>query len=330
VKRQLSQEEHKQVEKGETIMNADDGSPSAFVVEGLELEENQCVVLSFCDQLFISCERITIYRQALLVDLKTLEKTTVGQQTSIQRRRTNLLKRIIKFGNIRNKYLPGLDGYIAELSPQPKEVSMSTPELIPLYLPSSLPEKKRPLVCTAGVQEIEDRLRFAQASEALNKLRCQLMKRTYISRYKIRNNISSQHQYTRFRTLQEHTESKIKSACQQYATSRSAILALRGPGIWEQTLRKLYPYDVRGLSEKALAEEERQENRQTRAMAGLSRDLPAGQQDNFEALPEMLVNPNLAVGEGHRTLSWIWYTTTSKELDNDCFTEACERIPPSQ
>ena len=207
-------------------MNTDDGSPGTFVVEGLELEETQCVVLSFRDQLFSLCERITIYRQALLVDLKTLEKITVGQETSIQRRRTKLLKRIMKFSSIRNKYLPGLDVYLAELSPPPKEVSMSTPELIPLYLPSFLPEKKRPLVCATGVQEIEERLRVAQASEALDKLRCQLMKRTYISRYKVRNNISSQYQYTRFRTLQEHTESKIKSACQQYATSRSALLAL--------------------------------------------------------------------------------------------------------
>jgi len=45
VKHQLSQEEHEQVEKGDTIMNIDDGSPSAFVIEGLELEEIQCVVL---------------------------------------------------------------------------------------------------------------------------------------------------------------------------------------------------------------------------------------------------------------------------------------------
>jgi hypothetical protein len=45
VKRQLSQEEHERVEKGETNMNIDDGSPSAFVVDGLDLEETQCVVL---------------------------------------------------------------------------------------------------------------------------------------------------------------------------------------------------------------------------------------------------------------------------------------------
>ena len=66
--------------------------------------------------------------------------------------------------------MPGLNRYIAELVPPPKEVSMSTPEFIPLYLPSSLPADKCPLICIAGVQKIEDRLRFAQAAEALNKL----------------------------------------------------------------------------------------------------------------------------------------------------------------
>ena len=203
---------------------------------------------------------------------------------------------------------------------------MSTPELIPLYLPSSLPASKRSWVCISGVQEIEDRLRFGQASEALNKLRCQLMKRTYASRYKVRN-VSSQRHYTQFQTLQEHTKSKIKSACRQYTTSQSAILALQGPGVWEQTLQELHPYDVRGLSEKALTEEERQEDRQMHAMAGLGPGLPAGQKDNFEALSETSFNPKLAVGEGHRTLSWIWYTTTSKEVDDNCFTEACEQIP---
>ena len=101
---------------------------------------------------------------------------------------------------------------------------------------------------------------------------------------------------------------------------------LRGPGIWEHTLQELNPGDVQGLSEKALTEEEKQENMQTRAMAGLSplADLPVGKKDDFEVLPETLFNPKLAVGEGHRTLSWIWYTTTSKEVDDNRFTEACE------
>ena len=48
MKRQLSQEEHEKVERGEGIMNTDDGSPSAFVVEGLELEETQCIIRINC------------------------------------------------------------------------------------------------------------------------------------------------------------------------------------------------------------------------------------------------------------------------------------------
>ena len=221
--------------------------------------------------------------------------------------------------------MPGLNRYLAELSPSPEEVSMSTPESIPLYLPSSLPADKCSLVCIAGVQEIEDRLRFAQASEALNKLRCQLMKRTYASQYKVQN-VSSQRHYTRFRTLQDHTELKIKAACRQYTTAQSALLVLQGPasGIWEHTLQELHRSDVRGLSEKALIEEEQQENTKTRSMAGLSPGLLAGQKDNFDDLPETSFDPKLAVGEGHRTLSWIWYTTSSEEVDNDRFTEACE------
>jgi hypothetical protein len=39
VKCQLSQEEHKQVERSGTAMNTEDASPSTFVVEGLELKE---------------------------------------------------------------------------------------------------------------------------------------------------------------------------------------------------------------------------------------------------------------------------------------------------
>jgi hypothetical protein len=45
VKCQLSQKEHKQVERSGTAMNTEDASPSTFVVEGLELKEIQYVIL---------------------------------------------------------------------------------------------------------------------------------------------------------------------------------------------------------------------------------------------------------------------------------------------
>lgn len=219
--------------------------------------------------------------------------------------------------------MPGLTAYLETLAQDPNELATSTPELIPLYLPSALPSDIRPIVCIADIEKIEDRLRFAQASEALTRLRCQLTKRAYANRYKVRN-VSSQRHYTRFRALQDHTESKVKAAHLQYTTARTALLKLRGPGTWEDNLRHLRPEDVRGLNEQAIVEEERQEDRRARNLAGLSDEPVLGELDGIEDLPATTATPHLAVGEGHRTLSWIWYSTTGEEFDSNAFAEACE------
>jgi hypothetical protein len=217
--------------------------------------------------------------------------------------------------------MPGLNSYLASEPCVLNATSTSTPEHIPLYFPSSFPSEHRSSICTGGIGDIEDRLRFAQASEALTKLRCQLMKRTYASRYRVRN-ISSQRHYTRFRTLQDQTENKIKISSQQYNTARDALLRLRGPGDWENTLQKLGTDDVRGLSEKALIEEEQQETRRTRTMAGVQEYQVT--EDMINNVPTGTFNPHLAVGEGYRTLSWIWYSTTGGEINDGVSTGACK------
>lgn len=220
--------------------------------------------------------------------------------------------------------MPGLNSYLASEPCVSDATSTSTPERIPLYLPSSFPPEHRSLVCMGGIEDVEDRLRLAQASEALTKLRCQLMKRTYASRYKVRN-ISTQRHYTRFRTLQEQTENKIKISSLQYNTARGALLQLRGPGIWEKMLQKLAPEDVRGLSEKALVEEEKEETRRTRTMAGME-EYHATEEGTIDNVPAGTFNPHLAIGEGYRTLSWIWYSTTGDEINKGVSTGACKYL----
>ena len=218
--------------------------------------------------------------------------------------------------------MPGLERYLCEMSIHNEEKVMSIPdsEYIPLHLPSSLPSDKRASICIPGLAEIEDRLRLAQASEALTDLRCQLTKRTYASRYRTAN-ISSQTHYTRFRELQEQTDSKIKAACSRYRVARSGLVHLRGKGDWEQRLQELRPEDIRGLSEKALVSEEREQRKRTQEMAGISTD-GASSDDNLlnQELPPTLFNPHLTVGEGHRTLSWIWYSTSNDEITDDTTT----------
>ena len=160
--------------------------------------------------------------------------------------------------------MPGLERYlrVQNMPTHSDDVSMSSPERIPLHLPSSLPSEKRASVCVPGLTEIEDRLRFAQACEALTDLRCQLTKRTYASRYRIAN-ISSQTHYTCFRELQEQTDSKIKLACLRYRVARLGLVHLREGGDWEQKLQELHPEDVRGLSESALVNEEKEQKKRT-------------------------------------------------------------------
>jgi len=207
------------------------------------------------------------------------------------------------------------------------ELTTSTPELIPLYLPSSLPRDQRPLICVTGLDQIEDRLRFAQACDALVQLRLQLMKHTFAARYRMRN-IQSQHSYTRFRALQDHTEKKIKTSQFQYTVARTAVLSLRGSGSWENTLKVLTTNDVRGLGEHALRIEEQEIDCQMQRFAGVD---GSNLDWNLEDISLLLSGPvlqtefipNLARGEGCRTLSWIWYSTTGEELGNT-ETEACK------
>lgn len=208
--------------------------------------------------------------------------------------------------------MPGLERYLSNMPTHSDDMFMSTPELIPLHLPSSLHSEKQVSVFVPGLADLEDRLRFAQACEALTDLRCQLTKHTYASRY-CTANISSQSHFTCFLELQEQTDSKIKAACSRYCVARSGLVHLWGKGDWEQKLQELHPEDVQGLSEKALINEEKEQRKRTQDMAGISTSSAFDNQLNQELLPT-LFNPCLAVGEGHRTLSWIWYSTSNDEI----------------
>lgn len=163
--------------------------------------------------------------------------TTTTQLASLARRRAMLSKDVQCFQQVQLSYMPGLRRFQREFqSPPSADQSNSPPELIPLYLPSSIPAENRQAICVGSVYSIEEQLREAQCSEALAELRTQLIKRTYTNKYK-EQTASSQRAYTGFRTLQNHTELKIKSCQTLYNATRIALLALRGSGEWEQKYR---------------------------------------------------------------------------------------------
>lgn len=252
---------------------------------------------------------LTDNRQSIMVDVASA--TTSTQIAALTRRRTVLLKDIQKFHQIQTSYMPGLRRFQRENSTPPADFS-SQPELLPLNLPSSIPSNSREDICTAGVDSIETRLREAQCSESLADLRTQLIKRTYTNKYKERT-ASSQRAYTRFRTLQNQTEVKIKSAQTVYNTARSALLALKGPGSWEDQYQVLKREDVRGMHERGMTAEEKEDHIRTRRMAGFSNEQIEGELDGAVNMPTIQFDPVLALGEGRRQLSWIWYTISDRE-----------------
>lgn len=207
--------------------------------------------------------------------------------------------------------MPGLARYQREIGLLPTDHS-SEPERMPLHLPSSIPVESCGNMCVSDIASIEARLREAQCSEALAELRTQLIKRTYTNKYKERT-ASSQRAYTRFRTLQNHTEAKIKSAQIVYNTARAALFALKGAGSWEDRYQVLNREDVRGMHERGMTDEEKEEHKRTRRMAGFTEQQIDGELDSAPNMPTVQFDPVLALGEGSRQLSWIWYSISERE-----------------
>ena len=303
----ISEEEHKKVVGGDIVVA--DLTAGDFVITGMEIEEQQ-YVLRVCGVDFSNL--MFVHRRALIADAKKKDTTTI-QATDIQKRRTALLKRLQKFQEAQLIFMPGLHAYLASQSiPRGGDLS-SRPEEFSLYLPSSVQTVSRQNVCASGVAEIEDKLRYAQAVEALVELRAQLRTRILANRLSNKD-ASSQRAYVRSRVLQDQVEARIRGCQAQYNVARASVLALRGPGDWEKQLAILTPEDVRGVSERAMTTEERVEHERTKRMAGWTGD--EGNVDKLAIAPVVTFDPRLALGEGRRTLSWIWYSVSETELED--------------
>ncbi|KAF8176874.1 hypothetical protein K438DRAFT_1588036 [Mycena galopus ATCC 62051] len=251
----------------------------------------------------------------VVANVKRRNPTTI-QATALQRQRTLLLGQISKLDDIQGQYMPGLPQWIARQNPPVSARDSSKPETIKIHLPSSLPAADRDAICTPGLVAQEESLRNAQAHDSLRDLRRGLRTRTFAHRFK-RQHLSGQGMYTKSRSLLDGIESSIREAASRYRAARAALFALRGPGAWEKVLQVLQKEDIRGMNERLMNAEEKEENRKARVLAGLPAD---GQGDEFEfdefgERVDLTVLFNLETGEGRRLLSWIWYTGSTGGTD---------------
>ncbi|KAF8181397.1 hypothetical protein K438DRAFT_1538774, partial [Mycena galopus ATCC 62051] len=131
-----------------------------------------------------------------------------------------------------------------------------------LHPPSAFTADVRARICVADLPAEEERLRLAQAYQALRDLRRQLQIRTLAHQFRRHNNLQAA--YTKSQVLQSGIEARVKGATARYGAARDALLALRGPGPWENVLQVLRQEDVRGMNERTLNDEEKEDERKAR------------------------------------------------------------------
>lgn len=180
-------------------------------------------------------------------------------------------------------------------------------ERIKLFLPSALTSQiAREKACAPQIEAIEARLRFAEASDALEDLRRGLRMRTVTNRFNVKN-ITGQRANTRAQGVQHQVDVRIHAAKIRYRYAWEAYARLVGSGTWERVLQVLEDDDVRAMNERALTAEEKAEEERLRE-GGFLNELETGG----------VAAAGVAVmGEGRRTLSWIWYTGSAALMNDE-------------
>lgn len=224
-----------------------------------------------------------------------------------------------RFREIQQVYMPGFDpknsAHFERLAASNATTAVHV-EDCKLYMPSELSDSNRRKYCPAGLASMEDRLRYAEASDSLEDPRHHLRTRSFTNRFKIAN-VTGQIHNTRVRETQHRIDNKVRVAESKYKRARSALLKLRGKGTWEDTLQVLEQSDVRALNERELTAQEKEDIRRVRERGGVVVELD-------DANAERLVTSVAVVGEGQRRPSWIWFTGVLHEDLDDPLTHAGE------
>jgi hypothetical protein len=195
--------------------------------------------------------------------------------------------------------MPGL-----AIHQQAEQPTTCLPEEVPLLLPSSFDANARGNICSPHLSDIELQLRLAQTHDALESIRYNLRLRSYTNGFRIKN-VSGQGPTTQARDVLSQISDKVCLSANKYRRARAAYLKLQGPGDWELTYCVLGEKDIRALHEKAITDREAKERLfVTQTARGNDLDDP-GLYESTEGAEETEL---VRLGEGRRTISWIWYS----------------------
>jgi len=162
-----------------------------------------------------------------------------------------------------------------------------------LCLPSQLEAGFREQACYKGLAFMEEQLRESQCQDSLDNIRNLQRAKMHFIHFR-NSNTRGQKNATRAHTLIDGITDKIQLAARRYRDARIALLALRGPGEWEKDLRVLSDDDIRSPNSSKFDIENPDD------MIGPDGRLKTKKQ-------RLEIERRRQLGEGHRTLSWIWF-----------------------
>lgn len=199
-------------------------SKTTFLAAALQLEDQQYVAsLTHCARSEVFCRR-HITSLANDVSLAAVER-----QRSLQEARVAWFKRLGRLRQLQEVYMPGAVVKIrAEEDARPADSPPPNAESIKLWLPSDMTRQEREEGCVDGLQEIETRLRVAQATDALKKIREQMYAKHYLINER-NANVVGQRDSTRARKVIERVGDNITHHRNKYRQARLALHRLESP-----------------------------------------------------------------------------------------------------
>ncbi|KAJ7475064.1 hypothetical protein B0H11DRAFT_1728060 [Mycena galericulata] len=282
VRLEFAQEEAEEAARG--IPAIHNVSPSAFILAGLDLEEQQ---------------------RRVRIEVEARKDQSTKQTAELLEKRTKISRYIARFRALQSAYTPGAMQALAERPiPEPgnEEGEVARVENVPLFLPSALSEDQRATGCNRGVVGIETRLRDAQCRSALDEIRNALHVKSRFRTYK-GGQVRHQGATTRARNLMNRNDRKIRIHAEKYIAAREAKRRLVGDASvgW----RRLNPKkDLRCMES---ADDAAQRNKRKVLGKGKKRAIgaPATAEEKRQGVPEGGRGKDRA-SEGRRTVSWIW------------------------
>ncbi|KAG1720793.1 uncharacterized protein EDB91DRAFT_1256828 [Suillus paluster] len=185
----------------------------------------------------------------LALDEDCTPSVLISTGLEIEEQHNTLQRRIDTWVKMQELYMPFLAALHASESSVSNNVAVA-PEAIKLWLPSQI---SRTVACDARLQDIEWKLRYAQAHDALHSLRSNLRAQSAILKYKDRN-LRGQGANTRAQNMLKAVEARIEAAASTYKHAHKSLVVL-APQVnqtqsgWHLSLRPLDRADIHSMTD---------------------------------------------------------------------------------